>query len=145
MIIPDVNLLIYAYDTASPFHQKAVNWWQDCLSGTEPVGLPAVVVFGFVRMITNIRLFNNPMTPAEAADHVRSWLGQPNTQILAAGENHVAQVLHRLELLGTAGNLSTDTQIAELASEYDAVIHTNDTDFARFEKVQCFNPLKAAN
>lgn len=144
MIIPDVNLLIYAHDAASPFHQKAVNWWQDCLSGSQPVGLPAVVVFGFVRLITSVRVFNNPMTPSEAADHVRSWLEQPNTQILAPGENHVAKVLQRLELLGMAGNLTTDAQIAELAIEYNAVIHTNDTDFARFEKVPCFNPLKAA-
>jgi len=42
MIIPDINLLLYAYDAASPFHAKAVAWWQACLSGEEPVGLPQV-------------------------------------------------------------------------------------------------------
>ncbi len=43
MIIPDINVLLYAYDTESPFHKKAAKWWAECLSGTEPVGLAAVV------------------------------------------------------------------------------------------------------
>ena len=48
MIIPDVNLLLYAYDAASPFHGRATSWWQACLRGTEPVGLAHVVMFGFI-------------------------------------------------------------------------------------------------
>ena len=67
MIVPDINLLLYAHDSSSPFHAKAAGWWQACLSGTEPVGLLHVVTFGFVRIATNARAFVNPMTPAEAA------------------------------------------------------------------------------
>jgi hypothetical protein len=69
MIIPDINLLLYAYDSSSPFHAKAAAWWRACLSGTEAVGLAQVVVFGFVRVATNARVFEHPMTPAEAAGH----------------------------------------------------------------------------
>ena len=80
MIVPDVNLLLYAYDAASPFHAKAATWWERCLSGSEPVGLAHVVVFGFVRVATNARALQHPMLVAEAAAHVRSWLRQPPVQ-----------------------------------------------------------------
>ncbi len=59
MIVPDINLLLYAYDSDSPFHSKAAAWWQRCLSGTESVGLAQVVIFGFVRIGTSGRVFRN--------------------------------------------------------------------------------------
>lgn len=141
MIVPDINLLLYAYDSDSPFHAKAVAWWEQCLSGTEPVGLPPVVVFGFVRIATNPRVFQNPMTPIEAFGHVRSWLAQPNAQILEPRADHIEQVFKVLEALGTSGNLVTDAQIAALVLENDAVLHTADTDFMRFPGVKRYNPV----
>jgi toxin-antitoxin system PIN domain toxin len=143
VIIPDINLLLYAYDASSPFHPKAAGWWQDCLSGTEPVGLLHVVTFGFVRIATNARAFANPMTPTEAAGHVRSWLEQPPVQVLAPGPDHVRDTLELLEKLGTAGNLVSDAQMAALALDHDAVLHTADTDFVRFPGLRWFNPITA--
>ena len=144
MIIPDINLLLYAYDSASPFHKPAVAWWQKCLSDREPVGLPRVVIFGFVRIGTNARAFQKPMTPAEAANYVRSWLAQPCVHVLDSGPKHVEQVLKLLENLGTAGNLVTDAQIASVALEHDAIVHTADTDFIRFSGLRWFNPVTGA-
>lgn len=144
MIVPDINLLLYTYDADSPFHAKASAWWQKCLSGTEQVGLPPVVLFGFLRISTNARVFTNPMTPAEASQHVRSWLTQPGVQILEPRSDHIEQVLQSLEKLGTAGNLVTDAQLAALAVEHDATLHTNDTDFMRFAGLRRFNPLTDA-
>ena len=144
MIIPDINLLLYAYDADSPFHAKASEWWQECLSGGEPVGLPPVVLFGFLRISTNARVFKNPMTPAEAAQHIRSWLVQPGVQVLEPRSDHLEPVLNSLEKLGTAGNLVTDAQIAALAIEHAATLHTNDTDFMRFAGLRWFNPLTGA-
>ena len=144
MIIPDINLLLYAYDSGSPFHKTAAAWWQECLSGTEPVGLPRVVIFGFVRIGTNACAFQCPMTAAEAAGHVRAWLAQPNVQVLDSGPRHVEQVLKLLEDIGTAGNLVTDAQIASVALEQGAVLHTADTDFIRFSGLRWFNPITGA-
>ena len=144
MIVPDLNLLLYAYDSDSPFHAQAVAWWQDCLSGSEPVGLPPVVVFGFLRVATNARVFMHPMTPAESSTHVRSWLAQPVARILAPPDDHLEQVLQSLEKLGTAGNLVTDAQIAALAIWHEATLHTNDTDFMRFTGLRWINPLTGA-
>lgn len=141
MIIPDINLLLYAYDSASPFHLKAARWWKTALSGEEPVGLMHVVLFGFMRIATNPRVFENPMTAAEAGGHIRSWLAQPCAQLLDPGPKHVQQVLELLEKLGTAGNLASDAQIAALAIEHEGILHTADTDFLRFQGLRLFNPL----
>ena len=141
MIVPDVNLLLYTYDADSSFHAKAAGWWAECLSGAEPVGVPLVVLFGFLRVGTSPRAFCQPMTAREAAGHIRSWLAQPIVQILDAGGEHVEQVLARLERVGTAGNLVTDAQIAALAIEHNAVVHTSDADFVRFTGVRWFNPI----
>ena len=141
MILPDVNLLLYAYNSGTPFHKKAAVWWKDCLTGEEPVGLAHVVIFGFVRIGTNARAFEIPLDPKEAADHVRTWLAQPCAQVLEPGPNHIEQTLKLLETVGTAGDLVTDAQIAALAIEYGAVVHTADADFLRFPGVRWRNPI----
>lgn len=141
MIIPDINLLLYAYDTSSPFQSKAGTWLQGCLSGEESVGLLPVVLFGFLRIGTHPRAFQQPMSPREAAQHVRSWLAQPPVELLMPGPAHPQEVLILLENIGTAGNLVTDAQIAASALEHDAVLHTADADFIRFEGLRWFNPI----
>jgi toxin-antitoxin system PIN domain toxin len=141
MIVPDTNLLLYAYDSASPFHARAAAWWEQCLSGTELVGLPKVVVFGFVRVGTSARVFQRPMTPGEAAGHVRSWLGQTVVQVLESGPSHIEHVLMLLEGLGAAGHLVTDAQIAAIAIDHNAVLHTADADFVRISGLRWFNPI----
>lgn len=83
------------------------------------------------------------MTPTEAAGHVRSWLDQPPVQVLAPGPDHVRDALELLEKLGTAGNLVSDAQMAALALDHDAVLHTADTDFVRFPRLRWFNPITA--
>ena len=141
MRIPDVNLLLYAYDASSPFHARAAAWWQASLNGDDPVLLPDVVAFGFVRVGTNPRAFRHPMTVAEAVSHVRSWLRQDVVTIPVPAPDHVERVLGSLESLGAAGNLVTDAQIAAVALANDAVLHTADTDFIRFPRLRWLNPL----
>ena len=141
MIVPDVNLLLCAYDASSRLHAATAAWWQACLSGSEPVGLPPVAVFGFIRVGTSARVFEHPMTPKEAADHVRAWLAQPVVEVLEPRADHLERVLTLLESLGTAGNLVTAAQIAALVFEFDAVLHTTDTDFLRFAGLRWLNPL----
>jgi toxin-antitoxin system PIN domain toxin len=141
MIIPDVNLLIYAYDRRSGFHDRAVEWWEKSLSGAEAVGLPWVASLGFLRLITNARVFENPMPVRMATGVVQSWLGRPQVQVLQAGSTHADILLRLLDELGTAANLTTDAHLAALAIEYRAILHTADTDFARFPGLRWKNPL----
>jgi len=144
MIIPDINLLLYAYDDSSPFHKKAGAWWTGCIRSREPVGLPGVVIFGFIRVATNPRVFKTPMSTTEAAQRVRHWLKQPIVQMLIPDASHIEQTLSLLEEIGTAGNLITDAQIAAVALEHDATVTTTDSDFIRFEGLRWFNPITGA-
>jgi len=141
MIIPDINLLIYAYDERSGFHEPAKRWWEQRLSGTEPVGLPWVAALGFLRLITNPRVFENPMPVSMATGAVHSWLDRPQLQIVQAGPPHSGILFNLLNEMGTAANLTTDAHLAALAIEYQAILHTTDTDFARFSGLRWKNPL----
>ncbi len=141
MIIPDANLLLYTYDETSPFHAHAKAWWDDCLSGPEPVGLVAVVLFAFVRIGTSPKVFEHPFAIAEATRHVQGWLEVPTTELLAVSRADVDQALVWLNENGAGGNLTTDAQIAAVAKRCRAQVHTADTDFARFPGVRWKNPL----
>ena len=141
MIVPDVNLVVYAYDSTSPSHEAAKKWWIQCLSGNETIGLSWVVALGFVRLWTNPRVFRNPMTVDQAATHVESWLQRPMVRVLNPGTRHAELIFGFLRNEGKGGNLTTDAHLAALAVESNATMHTSDTDFARFKGVKWINPL----
>ena len=142
MIVPDANLLLYAYDESSPFHERAKAWCEEVMSGPSPLTLLPAVVFGFVRIATHPRVFKDPFSVSEAADHVRSWLAMRHVQLHEMLSEDVACALSLLEAAGTAGNLTSDAQIAAVALRIDAEVHTADLDFGRFPKVRFLNPLR---
>ena len=92
MIVPDANLLLYAYDAESPFHRESARWWAGLLSGVEAVGLCPVVVFAFLRLSTNGKVFEKPFTVNEASQRIACWLARPNVRLLVAGPGHFAEV-----------------------------------------------------
>ena len=141
MIVPDVNLLLHAYNAGSIRHAAAKQWWEECLNGDESIGLAWGVVLGFVRISTNPRLNKAPLTIDNTSRIIRSWLSRPNVQLLHPGEPHEELLFRHLAELGTAGNLTTDAHLAALAVEYQAVLHTADTDFVRFSGLRWKNPL----
>lgn len=144
MIVPDANLLLYAYDSASRDHDAAREWWEGCLSGDEAVGLTHVVLFAFLRIATSSRVYEEPLPLATAASHIRSWLRRNVTEVLQPAPDHVDRVADLLVAARSSGsNLVTDAQIAALAQQYRATVHTTDTDFRRFPEVDCRYPLNA--
>ena len=143
MIVPDANLLLYAHDSRSPFFEPARLWWEACLNGTEPVGLCHAVVFAFVRIATNPRVYAEPLDLEAAGRHVRAWQERRVTRTLLPDAEHVAAVLGLLREAGSAGgNLVTDAQIAAVALAYQATVHTADQDFRRFRGLACRYPLE---
>lgn len=141
MILPDVNLLLHAYDSESPFHTAARSWWEDLVSGTRPVGLPWVALLGFIRIATHRHIFTSPLPVAVACAHVRAWLSRPYVGIVHPGERHAEVLFRLLESLGTGGNLTTDAHLAALAIEHQAELHSTDADFKRFPGLRWVNPL----
>ncbi len=141
MIVPDVNLLVYAVFDGYPLHERAVAWLNQALSGSEQFALTAPAVFGFVRLGTSGRVHERPLSVTDAAAYVHEWLERPQVRFLSAGPEHVRLALELLNGVGTAANLTTDAQLAAYALEFGGTIHSNDSDFGRFPGVRWVNPL----
>ncbi len=141
MTVLDANLLLYAYDSASPQHAKARAWIERVFSGAVPVGLPWQTISAFLRIMTNARLPGERFTLDEAVQVVESWLEQPNVRLLAPGDDHW-QLFRQAMVEGqAAGALVSDAHLAALTVEYGGVLHTTDRDFARFPGLRWTNPL----
>ena len=141
MIIPDINLPIYAHNTGVSQHESARRWWESSVNGTERVGIPWAIVIGFVRLMTNPRVVFPPVNVANAVGYVEEWFARPGVVPVNPGVEHLAIFRRNLEAAGVGGNLVTDCHIATLAMEYQAELHSNDTDFSRFPGLRWRNPL----
>lgn len=142
MIVPDLNLLIYAHNAADHRHVAARTWWEDCVNGDEPVGLAWVTVMGFVRLTTSRQVLVVPLPVGTALGVVEGWLAQPIIRLLVPGRHHAQHCFGFLRKLGVGGNLTTDAHLAALALDYQAELHSSDTDFARFPGLRWCNPLE---
>jgi uncharacterized protein len=144
VIIPDLNLVLYAHNPGAAAHAAAKAWWRNLLRGAIPVGIPWVVILGFIRLCTSRGVLLPPVTTTEALNRVEAWLEQPVVSILQPGPQHLAHL--KVALAVTAGGaLTTDAHLAALAIEYRAELHSNDTDFSRFAGLRWRNPLAAAS
>jgi toxin-antitoxin system PIN domain toxin len=141
VIVVDVNLLLYAVVTGFPQHDRSRIWWQQALNGSSEIGLSTPALFGFLRIATNPRVLTVPLTVTDAIDRVRQWLARPQVRFLLPGPRHLDIAFDLLRGQGTAGNLTTDVQLAALAIEYQAELCSNDTDFGRFPGLRWTDPL----
>ena len=141
MIIPDVNLLVYAHDSQSRRHRAARDWWETLMNGTGSVGLPWVAVLGFIRIATNPRILENPMDVGSVCARVRTWLDRPQTVFVHPGDRHADILFDLLEAVGSGGSLTTDAHLAALAIEHQAELHSTDADMARFPGLRWANPM----
>ncbi len=141
MILIDANLLIYAIDRDSPHHKAARKWVERALSGPATVGLSWGVILAFLRLTTRPGILRHPMSGETALDFVDEWLGLPAVEIVVPGEGHWPVFRNLLEAAGTAGNLTSDAQLAALAIERGATVFSADNDFGRFPGLRHVNPL----
>jgi toxin-antitoxin system PIN domain toxin len=141
MIVIDVNLLIYAYDTTSSEHRKAREWIEETFSGNEPIGLPWQNISAFLRILTYPGLMGERFTMGQAVAIVDQWAAMPHVRTLAPGASHWALFREMLMKGDARGKLTTDAALAALTIEYGGVLHTNDRDFARFPGLRWVNPL----
>lgn len=143
MKVVDLNVLLYAVNRDTARHRAAKRWLEQTLSGDETIGIPWVVLLGFLRIATSRRVFPSPLQPDQAIAIVDGWLARPNVIPLAPGEAHWGTLRGVLAQVGTAGNLTTDAHVAALALEVGAEVCSTDADFARFGGVRWVNPLES--
>ena len=124
MIVPDVNLLLYAHVTGFPEHARARRWWEGLMNGIREVGVAGPALFGFVRLASNPRV-----------------LERPHVHFVQPGPRHLKIAFDLLRHVGVAANLTTDAQLAALAIEHQGEVHSNDADFGRFPRLRGVNPI----
>lgn len=132
MILPDLNILLYAVDSTSVRHSVAKAWLEKAVNGVEEVALPWVVHLGFLRLTTSARAFPHPMTVEQSLEWLDHFRSAPTVVTLNPGKAHAGILRHLVLTVGTGGNLTTDAHLAALALEHDAKIATGDRDFLRF-------------
>ena len=141
MILVDANLLLYAHIQSYPQHEAARNWLDGRLNGTPRVGLPWPSLLAFVRIASNPRLFEQPLSVGRAWQQVASWLALESVWIPLPTVRH-AEVLGGLLAEATfAANLVPDAHLAALAIEHGLTLCTSDGDFSRFAGLAWTNPL----
>jgi uncharacterized protein len=141
MIIVDTNILLYAAHSDSEFHPKAKAWVEAVMQGSETVAFSWTVVLAFIRLSTNRRIFQNPLSPEQAVELVEDWLGQPHCMILEPGPRHLILVRDLLSQVGFGGDLVPDAHLAALAIENRGEVCSFDGDFNLFPGVRWRNPL----
>lgn len=141
MILVDANILLYTEDRTSPRHEAARRWWDEQLSGSRPVCLCWSVLCAFIRIGTNPRVFEHPLSLDQAVRRVQSWLEQPCTRIVHPTQRHWSVLQELLVVSQAAANLVTDAHLAALAIEHGCEFFSTDADFARFPGIKWRNPL----
>jgi toxin-antitoxin system PIN domain toxin len=141
VILVDANLLLYAYHPRATQHAASKAWLEGLLNGSDLVRFAWLTLWAFLRISTNPRVFEQPLTTGEASAAVASWLSRPMVGILEPGEGHF-DLLRGLVVDGqAAGPLAMDAALAALALEHGATLATTDRDFARFPGLKWTNPL----
>lgn len=143
MKLPDVNLLLYAIDEASPRFSAARPWVEGLFGGDETVALAWPVALAFVRLTTKPQIVTAPLAVDEALDVVDGWLARPNVVVVHPTDRHAAVLRELLAPLGAGGNLTTDAHLAALAIEHGAELCSSDADFSRFPGLRWRDPLRS--
>ena len=140
MIFPDVNILLYAYDSKSPFHESSRNWLKAVLDN-EQVFLSWHTITGFLRIVTHPRALAHPTTISKAVSIVQKWLELDNVHLVSF-EKRNWPIFAKMLVDGQAyGNLVLDAHLAAMAASCGAAVASTDRDFTRFPGVRTENPI----
>jgi hypothetical protein len=132
---------VYAHVSSFPQHERARAWLDEQLNGAAPVGLPWSSLRGFLRLVTNPRVFERPEPVAQAWAQISAWLACENTWIPLPTGRHAEVLCGLLASPGVHADLVADAALAALAVEHDLLLCSTDSDFARFSAVRWQNPL----
>ena len=142
MILPDVNVLIYAFRKDMPQHRLCRAWLTGIISGEVPFGVSPAVLSAVVRITTNPRVFKRPSPAEEAFEFCDDLLGQPHCSVVDPGKRHW-QIFKRLSIeTRTRGSRLTDAWFAALAIESGCEWIMLDSDYARFPGLRWRTPTE---
>ncbi|PRX49264.1 hypothetical protein B0I33_103298 [Prauserella shujinwangii] len=132
MRIFDVNVFVYAFREDLPRHGEYRPWVESRLAGAEPVGVSEFVLSGFLRVVTNHRVFREPTTPEDALAFCAAVRHAPAAVPVRAGDRHWMVFEELCRTVAAKGNTVADVYHAALAIEHGATWVSADRDFAKF-------------
>jgi len=141
MKILDTNVLLFAANRDHENHKPVVGWLESALNGDEKIGVPWIVLSGFVRIAINPKVFESPLNAVQAFELVDRWLAEPQVQPVYESGGHSRRFRDLLVESGGGSRVSTDAHIAAIALENRATLVSCDNDFRRFRKLKVENPL----
>ncbi len=133
MNLPDVNVLVALYRPEHPAHRAAREWWEGALRAGQPFTVAEVVWLGFIRTVTNRRIFAVPATLEEALSFVEALTAQPLHLRFVTDPRTQGHFTALARAAAVKGDLVSDTYIAACASVYGATVVTFDRDFRKFD------------
>lgn len=143
MLLPDVNVLIYAHrEDSTPDHTLYADWLSDLATGREPFALSVLSLAGLVRIVTNPRAFDPPSTLDQVFEFIDELAQRPNARIVGPGPEHLAIFEDLCRTTGVTGTLTADAQHAAVAIEHGCTFVTADRDFERFPGLRWRHPLQ---
>ncbi len=141
MILVDTNLLVYAKVVDMPQHAAAKTWFDGQLNTLARVGLPWHSLLGFLRIVTNPRIFEHPQSIDSAWRQVTDWLSVRSVWVPAPTDRHAEVLGLLLAAARPRANLVPDAHLAALAIEHGLTLCSTDGDFGRFTGMRWHNPL----
>ncbi len=133
MLMPDVNVLIYAHREDEAWHEHYAAWLKQVVDGPEPFALSVLVAVGFVRIVTNSRIYDDPTPLPVALAVIEQLAAHPRCRLASPSANHLDDVARLCRLVGATGKLVADAQHAALAITEGCTWVSRDADFAVFE------------
>jgi toxin-antitoxin system PIN domain toxin len=141
VVLPDVNILVYAFRPDATDHERYRDWLQDVVDGPAAFGCSDFVLSGFLRIVTHPRVFASPDSLEAASAFVSAVRDQPHCVPVSPGPRHWDLFLQLGRAVGAQGNLVPDAYLAALAIESGCEWITTDRDFARFPGLRWRYPL----
>jgi len=143
MLLPDVNVLLYAHRRDSTDdHPRYAAWLTDLATGPEPFALSTLTLGGLVRIATNPRVFRRPSRLDEVFTFIEELTARPTSRTVSPGREHLAIFRQLCEAAGASGKLVADAQHAAVAIEHGCTLVTTDSDFDRFPGLRWEHPLR---
>lgn len=132
MLLPDVNVFVYAHREETTSHERYASWLIRLAQGPEPFAISELVIHGFLRIVTNPRIFDPPSTIRQAFRFIDALIDCPFCSLIRPGASHWSIFRRLVEDGDLKGKIVADAVHAALAIENGCEWVTADTDFARF-------------
>lgn len=142
MQLPDVNVLIYAFNVGSERHGEYRRWLLELVNGSEAYGVSELILSSVVRIVTQSKFFAVPATMAAALAFVEPLRSTPQCRILTPGPRHWGIFVDICHKANVRGAMVTDAYLAALAIEHGCELITTDRDFSRFRGLRWRHPFE---